>query len=71
MLAVLPDGIFALPIDFGLFVGIAPDIQEMLVEDGCQVLVVKPHRAVDHGLHAIEVLDKLAELVHTVDELAA
>ena len=70
-LAVLPDGELALPVDLGLAVGVAADVEVVFVEVRRQVLVIESHGAVDHGLHAIVVLNEFTELVHTVDELAA
>ena len=70
-LAELPDGVLAFPVDFGRLIGVAPDVQVMLVEMRGKVLVIELHRAVNHGLHAIMVLNQVTEFVHAVDELAA
>ena len=70
-LAVLPDGVLAFPVDLGLAARVAPDVEVVFVEMGGQVLVVKSHGAINHGLHAIVPLDEVAELAHAVDELAA
>ena len=62
-LAKLPDGVLTLPVDLGLFVSVAPDVQAVLVEVRREVPVIKTHRAVNHGLHAIVMLDERAELL--------
>ena len=70
-LAILPDGVLALPVDLGFAARVAADVEVMVVEVGREVLVVESHRAVDHRLHAVEPLSEMAEFLHAVDELAA
>ena len=71
VLAILPDGVFSLPVDDRPLVGISAYVEGIFVEMWCQVFVVELHGGVNHGLGAEVLLNELCHLCNTVDELAA